>query len=38
VVAGWFSLKTLDGLGPAVFADLPDLPGLNASLVGIAEV
>jgi hypothetical protein len=38
VVAGWSSPATLDGIGPAAFADLPDLPGLNASLVRIAEV
>jgi hypothetical protein len=38
VIAGWFSLATLDGIGPAVFADLCDLPGLNASMVRIAEV
>ena len=38
VVAGWFSLAKLDSVGPAVFADIPDLPGLNAAVVSIIEV
>jgi len=38
LVAGWFSLPKLDGVGPAVFADIQDLPGLNAALVSVVEV
>jgi hypothetical protein len=38
IVTGWFALPNLDGIGPAVFADVDDLPALNAALVSVAEV
>src|SRR5262245_53135076 len=33
-----FRLPNLDGIGPARYADIDQLPGINQSLVGLREV
>jgi hypothetical protein len=37
-VAPLFGLSKLDNIGPAVFADVHELPALNAAIVSVAEV
>ena len=37
-VAPLFQLSNLDSVGPAVFADVDELPALNAAIVGLTEV
>jgi hypothetical protein len=38
VAEPWFNLSNLDGIGPARFVEIDQLPELNANCTGVREV